>query len=61
MNSIDECIVGMSWPGLAHILTEFIKNEVDASWHSKKALDPGAQSLLKDFVRLADDEKRSGQ
>ena len=57
---MSDCGPGVSWPGLAHILTDFIKVEADASWHRKKALDPGVQSLLKDFVRLADDEKRSG-
>lgn len=40
---------------------DFIKAETDASAHRKKALDPGVQSLLKDFVRLAEDEKRSGE
>lgn len=60
MKPINECIAGMSWPGLAHILTDYIKSELDASLHSKKALDPGLQSLMKDFVRLADDGKRSG-
>lgn len=39
---------------------DFMKSETDASAHRKKALDSGVQSLLKDFVGFAEDEKCSG-
>ena len=40
---------------------DFIRFETDASAHRKKALDSGVQGMLKDFVGIAEDEKRSGE